>query len=93
MKQTLLSRLARAEAVIADAEKRTLHKPTVDIFKGQAMAYREALSLLEIEESRPVVRMDVNRTFTLTVPWASLAILSLTAVGGMIYLLYYARSN
>lgn len=89
MKQILQSKLARAEAVILDAEKRTLHKPTVDIFKGQALAYKEVLSLLEIEESRPVVRMDIHRTHTLTVPWTSLAILSLTAVYCVIYLLHY----
>jgi len=84
----LQAKLARAEAVIADAEKRTLHKPTVDIFRGQAMAYREALSLLEMEESRPVVKMDIHRTHTLTVPWTVVGILSLTAASCMVYLLY-----
>ena len=88
MKQLLQAKLARAEAVIADAEKRTLHKPTVDIFRGQAMAYREALSLLEMEESRPVVKMDIHRTHTLTVPWTVVGILSLTAASCMVYLLY-----
>ena len=75
--------LARAESVILDSEgDKRLHGPTVDNFKGQAMAYKKVLSWLEMDEK--YVPIEINKRITVTIPWAVFAIL---AVGCILMLL------
>lgn len=38
--------IARSEAVLAEAEKRILHKPTVEFFRGQKICAEQALQVL-----------------------------------------------
>lgn len=38
--------IARAEAVLLEAEKRSLHPPTVEFFRGQKICAEQALQIL-----------------------------------------------
>lgn len=41
--------IARADAVLAESEKRKLHEPTVEYFRGQKLIAQQALLMLEGE--------------------------------------------
>lgn len=78
----LLCDLAVAEAVLNEEAlgKKKLHGPTVDIFRGQALACKRALSLLEMEAITPVVSFEINRTYTVNIPGMVLALVSLCGI-------------
>ncbi len=83
LKQILNLDLARAESIILAGEtgKKKVHGPTIDNFKGQALAYKRVLALLAIQEVTPRGPLEINNSYTFTIPWKSLAILS---TGGII---------
>ncbi|MCV0439868.1 MAG: hypothetical protein K5880_14810 [Hydrogenophaga sp.] len=63
----LESDLMRAEAVVQAASgSRKLHEPTVDIHRGQAIALKKALYLLETNPPRPI---EIIKDHTVTVSW------------------------
>lgn len=73
--------LARAEAVIlASKGRKKAHGPTVHNFEGQALAYKRVLALLEMEQIRPSEPIKIDRTLTINIPWAVLAILTASGI-------------
>lgn len=66
----LESDLARAEAVVhAASGSRKLHEPTVDIHRGQILALKKALALLEIQQTNPPGPINITKDYTVTVSW------------------------
>ena len=43
--------IARAEAVLAESEKRILHAPTVEFFRGQKIVAEQVLQMLSGDET------------------------------------------
>lgn len=81
MKLHLEQDLARAEAVIlADEGTKKLHGPTVDNFRGQALAYKRALALLEMEKITPPGPVEIHRTYTVNIPGIVVALLALCGI-------------
>jgi len=81
MKIYLQQDLARAEAVILAANgKKRLHGPTVDNFRGQAIAYKRALALLEMEKITPPGPVEIHRTYTINIPGIVVALLALCGI-------------
>lgn len=69
----LEAELARAEAVVlSDTKIRKQHAPTIDNHRGQIIALRKALALLEMEETRPPGPIEVKRTINITISWRAL---------------------
>jgi len=66
----LESDLARAEAVVhAASGSHKLHEPTVDIHRGQVLALKKALFLLEMEKAHPPGPIEINKDYQVTVSW------------------------
>jgi hypothetical protein len=62
IRQQLERELARAEAVVqSDNGTRKLHQPTIDNHRGQVVALRKALALLEIEETYPPGPIELKK--------------------------------
>jgi len=78
----LLCDLAVAEAVLYEEQqgKKKLHGPTVDIHRGKAMACKRALSLLEMEQTTPVIPIEINRTYTIHISGIVVALLALCGI-------------
>jgi hypothetical protein len=78
MKDILERDLARAEAVLHQAQhgRKKLHGPTVHNFNGQAIAYKRALTLLELERITPRGPIEVHRHVTINIPVTVLAIVA-----------------
>lgn len=53
LKLLLNNAIAMAEAVLFDAEKRSLHQPTIEFFRGQKLLAEQALLLIEGGEQPP----------------------------------------
>lgn len=94
-KQILTQSLARAEAVIYEANnsKKKKHGPTIDNFIGQAAAYKQALSLLEMEEIRSPDPVNITKTIVIDMSMAAIMticlIMALAAVFFGIVLTYW----
>ena len=66
----LASDLARAEAVVhAASGTKKLHEPTIDIHRGQVLALKKALFLLEMEKVHPPGPSNITKDYTVTVSW------------------------
>jgi len=54
--------IARAEAVLAENEKRKLHEPTVEFFRGQKVIAEQLLHKLEGKENEEeVIKATIER--------------------------------
>jgi hypothetical protein len=73
--------LARVEAVIFDAEnsKKKKHLPTIDIHRGERIAYKKALSWMELEENFPCQpsNLVIDYVYSLEVPVTRLCVSSI----------------
>ena len=49
-------------------------------YRGQEVAYRRALSLLELEESAPSGVLKIDRKVTIDIPWKVIALLPVCAI-------------
>jgi hypothetical protein len=66
----LESDLARAEAVVhAASGSKKLHEPTIDIHRGQVLALKKALFLLEMQTVHPPGPSNITKDYTVTVSW------------------------
>jgi len=81
MKSTLESELARAEAVVAsDNGEYKRHTPTIDNHRGQVMALKKALFLLEMEKIYPPGPLKITRDYRVTISWRVLILIVALAI-------------
>jgi hypothetical protein len=73
----LESELARAEAASSTVGPMKRHEPTVENHKGQAIALKKALTLLEIEQTTPPTPLTLNREYKITISWWALALIAI----------------
>lgn len=83
----LKAELARADSIIHESgqSNKKPHGPTIDNFKGQSMAYRKAITWLEMEKITPRGPLVFHHNFA--IPWKTFFMILLTGyiVCGIIY--------
>ena len=86
LRNLLETELALAESVLRDGEHPTkkVHGPTLDHFKGRAVAYKRVMSLLETEKILPRDPIRIIKEVRVNISWKVLALVS---IGGII--IYY----
>jgi hypothetical protein len=83
IKEILENELARAEAIVGQAEKekrRKRHQPTIDIHKGQIIAFRKVLSWLDIDTQYVRTPIEIKSYLTISWPLVFFTVAALVAI-------------